>query len=327
MAAEPNVHPVVPKSSQYDDLLARKKKERRKAQNRSAFPLYMMLLPGLIYIICNNYLPMFGILIAFKKVNFSIGIFQSPWVGFSNFEFLFKTKDAWTMIRNTVCYNAVWISLGLVISITIAILMAEISGRKAAKIIQPVICFPSMVSAVILSFLVYGFLSKSYGFLNSTFYKDNPINWYAKAQYWPFILTIVHFWQSSGQSSIIYMASIGGIDKGLYESARIDGASKMQQIRHITLPMLRPMITLMMLMAIGKIFNSDFGMFYQVPLGQGLLIQTTQTIDTYVYRALLEMNNVGMSSAASVFQAVIGFLLVVASNAIVRKIDSENALF
>ena len=325
MAAESK--PIVPKTSQYDDLLAQKKKMRRKAQTRSAIPLYLMMLPGLIYILCNNYLPMFGILIAFKKVNFSIGIFQSPWVGLSNFEFLFKTKDAWTMIRNTVCYNAVWIVLGLVISITIAILMAEISGRKAAKVIQPVICFPSMVSAVILSFLVYGFLSKSYGFLNSTFYKDHPINWYASAQYWPFILTIVHFWQSSGQSSIIYMASIGGIDKGLYESARIDGANKMQQIRHITLPMLRPMITLMLLMAIGKIFNSDFGMFYQVPLGQGLLIQTTQTIDTYVYRALLEMNNVGMSSAASVFQAIIGFLLVIVSNAIVRKVDSENALF
>lgn len=327
MAAETKAGPVAPKTSQYDDLLAMKAKSRRKAQQRNAFPLYMMILPGLIYIICNNYLPMFGILIAFKKVNFSIGIFQSPWCGLDNFEFLFKTKDAWTMIRNTVCYNLVWIAMGLVISISIAILMAEISNRKAAKIIQPVICFPSMVSAVILSFLVYGFLSKSYGFLNTTIYKDHPVNWYATAKYWPFILTIVHFWQNSGQSSIIYMASIGGIDKGLYESARIDGATKMQQIRHITLPMLRPMITLMLLMAIGKIFNSDFGLFYQVPLGQGLLIQTTQTIDTYVYRALLEMNNVGMSSAASVFQAIIGFILVIISNAIVRKVDSENALF
>ena len=140
-------------------------------------------------------------------------------------------------------------------------------------------------------------------------------------------LTIVHFWQSSGQSSIIYMASIGGIDKGLYESARLDGANKMQQIWNITLPMLRPMIILMTLMSIGRIFNSDFGLFYQVPLGQGLLTSTTQTIDTYVYRALLELNNVGMSSAASVFQAIIGFLLVVISNAIVRKVDNENALF
>ena len=313
--------------SQYDGLLAQKKKSRRRAEIRKTIPLFLMMLPGLVYLFCYNYLPMLGILIAFKKVNFSIGILQSPWVGFQNFEFLFKTKDAWTMIRNTVCYNVVFISLGLVISVAIAILMAEISSRKIAKVIQPIICFPSMVSAVILSFLVYGFLSNTYGFINTTILKDNPINWYASAQYWPFILTIVHFWQSSGQSSIIYMASIGGIDKGLYESARLDGANKMQQIWNITLPMLRPMIILMTLMSIGRIFNSDFGLFYQVPLGQGLLTSTTQTIDTYVYRALLELNNVGMSSAASVFQAIIGFLLVVISNAIVRKVDNENALF
>ena len=313
--------------SQYDGLLAKKKKLRRRAEIRKTVPLFLMMLPGLVYLFCNNYLPMFGILIAFKKVNFSIGILQSPWVGFQNFEFLFKTKDAWTMIRNTVCYNVVFITLGLVISVAIAILMAEISSRKIAKVIQPIICFPSMVSAVILSFLVYGFLSNTYGFINTTILKDNPINWYASAQYWPFILTIVHFWQSSGQSSIIYMASIGGIDKGLYESARLDGANKMQQIWNITLPMLRPMIILMTLLSIGRIFNSDFGLFYQVPLGQGLLTATTQTIDTYVYRALMELNNVGMSSAASVFQAIIGFLLVVVSNAIVRKVDNENALF
>lgn len=313
--------------SQYNGLLAQKKRLRRRAEFKKLLPLYLMMLPGLIYLICNNYLPMFGILIAFKQVNFSIGILQSDWVGFQNFEFLFKTKDAWTMIRNTICYNVVFIALGLVISIAIAILMAEISSRKIAKVIQPIICFPSMVSAVILSFLVYGFLSNTYGFINTTVLKDNPINWYASAQYWPFILTIVHFWQSSGQSSIIYMASIGGIDKGLYESARLDGANKMQQIWSITLPMLRPMIILMLLMSISKIFNSDFGLFYQVPLGQGLLTATTQTIDTYVYRALLELNNVGMSSAASVFQAVIGFVLVLVSNAIVRKVDSENALF
>ena len=254
--------------SQYDGLLAQKKKSRRRAEIRKTIPLFLMMLPGLAYLFCNNYLPMFGILIAFKKVNFSIGILQSPWVGFQNFEFLFKTKDAWTMIRNTVCYNVVFISLGLVISVAIAILMAEISSRKIAKVIQPIICFPSMVSAVILSFLVYGFLSNTYGFINTTILKDNPINWYASAQYWPFILTIVHFWQSSGQSSIIYMASIGGIDKGLYESARLDGANKMQQIWSITLPMLRPMIILMLLMSISKIFNSDFGLFYQVPLGR-----------------------------------------------------------
>ena len=313
--------------SAYDDLLAMKKKERRKADFQRLLPLYLMMLPGLLYLVANNYLPMFGILIAFKKVDFSIGIFRSPWVWFDNFEFLFKTKDAYIMIRNTLLYNIVWIAMGMVISVSIAICMAEISSRGAAKVIQPIICFPSMVSAVILSYIVYAFLSNTYGFINTNVIPNNPINWYMKAKYWPIILTIVHFWQSSGQSSIIYMASIGGIDKSLYESARLDGATKLQQIRYITLPLLKPMITLMLLMSIGRIFNSDFGMFYQVPLNSGLLTNTTQTIDTYVYRALLEMNNIGMSSAASVFQAILGFILVMGSNALVRKVDPDNALF
>ena len=313
--------------TEYDDILAQRNKLRKQEERKRYLPLYLMMLPGLLYLVANNYLPMFGILIAFKKVNFQVGIFKSPWVGLDNFQFLFKTKDAALMIRNTVCYNLVWIAMGLVIAVTIAIMMAEISKRKIAKVIQPVICFPSMVSAVLLSFIVYAFLSVSYGYLNTTVFADKPINWYATAKYWPIILTIVHFWQNAGQSSIVYMASIGGIDKSLYESARLDGAGKWAQIRHITLPMLKPMIVLMTLLSIGRIFNSDFGLFYQVPLGSGLLYSTTQTIDTYVYRSLLDLNNISMSSAASVFQAIIGFILVLASNTLVRVIDSDNALF
>ena len=321
--------PVAPAVSEpeYNDVLKQQKKRKRAEERKRTLPLYLMMLPGLIYLIANNYLPMFGILIAFKKVNFSVGLLKSEWVGLSNFEYLFKTKDAFVMIRNTVLYNLAWIALGLVIAVFIAICMAEISSRKAAKVIQPIICFPSMVSAVILSFIVYAFLSETYGFLNTTIFKNQPVAWYHTAKYWPVILTIVHFWQNAGQSSIIYMASIGGIDKGLYESARLDGAGKWSQIWNITLPMLKPMIILMLLMSIGRIFNSDFGLFYQVPLGNGLLSSTTQTIDTYVYRALLELNNVSMSSAASVFQAVIGFVLVLASNLLVSVVEPDNALF
>ena len=315
----------VPASSVYDGLLAQRNKKSAKATFAVYLPLYLMMLPGFIYLICNNYLPMFGILIAFKNVNFSIGVFKSPWVGFKNFEFLFATNDAFLMIRNTLLYNIVWIAMGLVIAVTIAIFMAEISERKIAKVIQPIICFPSMISAVILSYIVYGFLSTNYGFINQIM--GTKTNFYTKAQYWPFILTIVHFWQSAGQSSIIYMASIGGIDKSMYEAARIDGAGKLKQILYITLPMLRPMLILLLLLSIGRIFNSDFGLFYQVTLNSGRLYKTTQTIDTYVYRALMEMNNVGMSSAASVFQAIIGFVLVLLSNLIVRRIDPQSALF
>ncbi len=314
-----------PAVSAYDGLLAQRNKKSARATFNVYLPLYLMMLPGFIYLICNNYLPMFGILIAFKNVNFSIGVFKSPWVGLKNFEFLFATKDAFLMIRNTILYNLAWIAMGLVIAVTIAIFMAEISERKIAKVIQPIICFPSMISAVILSYIVYGFLSTNYGFINQIM--GTKTNFYTKASYWPVILTIVHFWQSAGQSSIIYMASIGGIDKSMYEAARIDGAGKMKQIIYITLPMLKPMIILLLLLSIGRIFNSDFGLFYQVTLNSGRLYKTTQTIDTYVYRALMEMNNVGMSSAASVFQAVIGFLLVLVSNLVVRKIDPQSALF
>ena len=314
-------------SSEFDDVLKEQKKLQRKEKFKNDFPLYMMMLPGILYLIANNYLPMFGILLAFKRINYATGILKSPWVGLSNFEYLFKTKDAFIMIRNTLAYNAVWIVMDLVIAVFIALCMNEIAQRKIAKVIQPIICFPSMVSAVILSFLVYAFLSHSYGYLNTRFFADNPVQWYTTAKYWPFILTIVHIWQGAGQSSVIYMASIGGIDKGLYESARIDGATKFEQIRYITLPLLKPMITMMLLLSIGRIFNSDFGLFYQVTLNNGMLYETTQTIDTFVYRALMISNNVGQSSAASVFQAVIGFVLVMVSNMLVRKINPENSLF
>jgi putative aldouronate transport system permease protein len=314
-------------SSEFDDVLKEQKKLQLKEKFKNDFPLYMMMLPGILYLIANNYLPMFGILLAFKRINYAVGILKSPWVGLDNFEYLFKTKDAFIMIRNTLAYNAVWIIMDLVIAVFIALCMNEIAQRKIAKIIQPIICFPSMVSAVILSFLVYAFLSHSYGYLNTRFFADNPIQWYTTAKYWPLLLTIVHIWQGAGQSSVIYMASIGGIDKGLYESARIDGATKFEQIRYITLPLLKPMITMMLLLSIGRIFNSDFGLFYQVTLNNGMLYETTQTIDTFVYRALMQSNNVGQSSAASVFQAVIGFILVLLSNLLVRKINPENSLF
>ena len=313
--------------SEFDDILKEQKKAEKKERFKNDFPLYLMMLPGMIYLVCNNYMPMFGIMLAFKKFNVQKGILGSDWVGFGNFEYLFKTKDAFIMIRNTVLYNLCWIIIDLVVAVFIALCMNEIAKRKVAKFIQPVICFPSMVSAVILSYLVYAFLSASYGYFNATIFADNPVNWYTEAAYWPFILTVVHLWQNAGQSSIIYMASIGGIDKGLYESARIDGATKWEQIKYITLPLLKPMITMMLLLSVGRIFNSDFGLFYQVPLGNGMLYNTTQTIDTYVYRALMVNNNVSMSSAAGVFQAVIGFALVFISNMVVKKVNPENSLF
>lgn len=301
-------------------------RKKRAGKRNSKWPLVLMLLPGLVYLAINNYLPMYGILIAFKDLDYAEGIWGSPWVGLKNFEFLFRTKDAFIMVRNTLLYNIVFIFGGLVLSLAIAVMMTEISKMKIAKAIQPIICFPSMVSIIIVSYLVYGFLGAN-GFVNNTILGGNGISWYNEPQYWPFILTFVNFWKGAGYGSIIYIAAISGIDKGLYESARLDGATKMQQIRLITLPIIRPMIMLMLLMSIGRIFSTDFGLFLQVPMNSGALYNTTQTIDTFVYRALMERNDVSMSSAASVFQTIIGFVLVLASNLIVRKVDKESALF
>lgn len=300
--------------------------KKRKSKRVSYIPLLIMMVPGLVYLFVNNYLPMFGITIAFKDLDFQKGILASDWCGLRNFEYLFKTKDAFIMIRNTLCYNIVFIFGGLVFSLAIAVMMTEISKMKIAKFIQPAICFPNMVSIIIVAYLVYAFLGSD-GFVNNTILKGEGISWYREAKYWPAILIIVNFWKSAGYGAIIYIASISGIDKSLYEAARLDGATKMQQVFKITLPIIRPMIILMLLMSVGRIFNSDFGLFLQVPMNSGMLYETTQTIDTYVYRALMERNDVSMSSAASVFQAVLGFILVMVSNLIVRRIDSDSALF
>ncbi|WFR59045.1 ABC transporter permease subunit [Anaerocolumna sp. AGMB13025] len=308
------------------DGTAGRRKGKKKTSRVNYIPFYFMMLPGIAYLIANNYIPMFGILIAFKKMDYTKGILGSDWCGLSNFEYLFKTKDAFIMIRNTLGYNLIFIALGLVTALSIAVMMTEIGKKKIAKFIQPAICFPNMISIIIVAYLVYAFLGSN-GFINNTILHGNGIKWYNEAKYWPFILVIVNFWKSAGYSSIIYIASISGIDASLYEAAKLDGASKMQQIFKITLPIIKPMIVLMLLLSVSKIFNSDFGLFLQVPMNSGMLFSTTQTIDTYVYRSLMELHNVGMSSAASVFQSVIGFILVMVSNAFVRKIDSESALF
>ena len=303
------------------------KKSRKKYNIRRDLPFFGLMLPALIYIFINNYLPMFGVFIAFKNINYQKGIFGSDWVGLKNFEFLFKTKDAYIMLRNTLGYNILFITLGIVFSVSLAILMSEIGRTILAKIAQPIIIFPNMISMVIVAYIGYAFLNSQTGFINKTILAEHPISWYSKPQYWPVILTIVHFWKVTGYGSIIYMASIAGIDKELFEAARVDGATRWKQIIHITLPLLKPTVIIMILMSVSKIFNSDFGLFYQVPMNSGALYKTTQTIDTYVYRALMQMSDIGMSSAASIFQSVVGFVLVLLANFIVAKVDADNRLF
>lgn len=289
-----------------------------------------MMLPGLIYLLINNYLPLFGLSIAFKDVNYSKGIWNSDWIGLKNFEYLFKTDDAFIITRNTILYNAAFIVLGLIISIGIAILLNEIRNKVAARFYQSVIILPFLISIIIVSYLVYAMFSVNTGMVNKTLLPAlglDPISWYTEPKYWPFILTFVHIWKGAGYSCIVYLAAIIGIDPEYYEAAKLDGASKWMQIRKITLPMITPVIIILTLLGIGRIFYSDFGLFYQVPMNSGALFSTTNVIDTYVFRGLMQLGDIGMSSAAGFYQSLVGFVLVLTSNYIVRKIDKDNALF
>ncbi|WP_433940460.1 ABC transporter permease [Paenibacillus lautus] len=288
-----------------------------------------MVIPGMLYLLINNYLPMFGMMIAFKDVNFSKGIFQSDWVGLRNFKYLFTTSDAFIITRNTLLYNITWIIMGIVIAIFLAILLNEVRNKFFARFYQSMILIPQLVSIIIVSYLVYAVLSDT-GFMNNTLLPllgIDSISWYFEAKYWPVILTIVHMWKSIGFSVVIYFASIIGIDEEYYEAARLDGASKWQQIKSITIPLIMPTIVMLLLLSIGKIFYSDFGLFYQVPMNSGPLYETTNVIDTYVYRGLLGLGDVGMSAAAGVYQSLVGFALVMLSNWLVRKFNKDNALF
>jgi len=288
------------------------------------------MVPGLVYLLINNYIPMAGIVVAFKKMDYRKGIFGSPWTGFKNFEFLFKTKDAWVITRNTICYNLVFIVLGTVTAIAVAIILNELKNIKMRKLYQTIILIPFMLSIIIVSYLVYGFLSQESGFINKSILAPldlKEISWYAEARYWPVILVIVNLWKGFGYSSIIYFATVVGIDKTYYESAAIDGAGRWKQVTCITLPILRPTIIIMTLMAVSKIFYSDFGLFYQIPRNSGPLIEVTNTIDTYVYRGLVKNNNVGMASAAGFYQSIVGFLLVFGANYLVKRLDQDSSLF
>ena len=292
-------------------------------------PLYALMIPGLAYLVINNYLPMFGLTFAFKKINYNVGVFNSPWCGLDNFGFLFKTKDAFIIFRNTICYNLVFILLGNVLAIIIAILLEQIRTR-ALKVYQTCILIPYLLSITVVSYLAFAFLSTDNGFINNSILAPlgiEPVSSYSTPKYWPFILVFINLWKGFGYSSILYFATLIGVDGSYYEAAVIDGASTWQQIKYVTLPCLKTTIITLVIMAIGRMFYSDFGLFYQVPMNNGMLFDVTNTIDTYVYRGLLQLNDVGRSSAAGFLQSLLGFTLVMITNVITRKVDPDSALF
>nr|WP_314464729.1 ABC transporter permease subunit [uncultured Clostridium sp.] len=305
-------------------------KKTGKIHWRQILPYYIMVLPGIIYLLVNNYIPMFGIIIAFKKLNFQKGILGSDWAGLNNFKFLFATKDAWIITRNTILYNIAFFIIGTIMAVTMAILINEIKSKFASRMYQSLTLLPFLMSWVVISYLVFAFLSAETGLINKSILEPlgkNDINWYQSKQYWPFILILVNTWKGIGYSMIIYLSSVVGISQDYFEAARLDGASKWQQIKNITLPLLKPTVITMFILSIGQIFRSDFGLFYQIPKNSGALFSVTRTLDVYVYQALLKNSDYSMSGAASVYQSIVGFILIILANKIIKKYYPDSALF
>ena len=295
--------------------------------------LLLLTIPGAIWFLVFAYLPMFGVIVAFKRWRIHGGFFESlmnsKWVGFDNFKFLFQSSDAWLITKNTVLYNLVFIILGIVLPVTLAILLNELLNKKLAKFYQSSMFLPYFLSWVVVSYCLYAFLSPEKGYVNGILQSmgGKGISWYTEPKYWPFIIIFMSQWKAVGYGTVVYLASICCIDKSYYEAAMIDGASKFQQIKYITVPLLKPVMIIMFITSIGGMFRGDLGLFYQLPKDSGALYPVTNVIDTYVYRGLMNLGDIGMSSAASLYQSFVGLILIVTSNAIVRKVDEENAFF
>lgn len=304
--------------------------DRRKSRHfRANLPFTLMALPAMVLLFIFNYLPMAGIVIAFKRFRVNLGFFRSPWVGLQNFSFFFQSQDAWRITRNTLGYNAVFIILGLVISVAFALMLFEITSRGALRFYQTVFFFPYFLSWVVVGYVLYAFLSMQYGLANGLLRAlgATPIQWYIVPGYWPPILVFMNLWKTVGYFSVIYYAGLMGIDKELFEAAVIDGAGKVQTMTHISIPLLSNLMVALVILQIGRIFYADFGLFYNLPRDIGTLYPAVDVIDTYVFRSLRVTGDIGMSSAANFYQAIVGFVLVLGSNWLVRAVSREHALF
>ena len=286
----------------------------------------VMALPVFLILFFIMYVPMGGLVLAFKKFDFTKGLWGSPWNGLDNFKFLLASKSTFiNMTKNTLIYYVVFTAVGTFLNVVLAIAIDQFVFKKAAKVMQTLMIIPVFISYAAVQFIVYAFISTDTGILNNTF--GMTTRFYSTAALWPMILTVVKIWNSVGYGSVLYMSVLAGIDTELYEAAEIDGANKWQQIWHITLPSLIPMITVMLLLSVGGIMRSDTGLFYQVTRNSGILYPTTQVIDSYVLNAIRSSANYGFTAATTFFQSVVGLLLMLFSNGLVRKIAPENALF
>ncbi len=305
-------------------------------RNKKTLALLSMVTPGAIWLLLLRYLPIGGIILAFKNYKifprnptFWSNLQHSKWVGLKNFEFLFKTDQALVAIRNTLLYNIVFIILGCIIPVAFAIMMNEFTKKFVAKAYQTMMFFPYFLSWVVVSYFLNAFIDAQYGMIPAAQAAAGKevISWYTNTKPWPAIIIIANLWKNVGYSTVLYLAAITGIDANQYEAAAIDGATKWQQIRYVTLPHLRTMISILLILNVGKIFAADFGLFYNVPMQNGALFSVTQVIDTYIYRVFITTGNISQSSAAGLLQNVIGFVCIMLANAVVKRIDSESSLF
>ncbi|MBB6735927.1 ABC transporter permease [Cohnella zeiphila] len=301
---------------------------RRRGRFKRNAGLFGLSLPGVLYLLVFAYVPMFGIVIAFKNYRYDKGILGSEWIGLKNFEFLFASDNAWRITRNTVLYNLSFIVIGTAVGLALAILMSRL-GRHWVKVHQTVLFLPYFVSWVVAGYIALAFLDNSAGFLNRALESVGlpGRNWYFEKAPWPYVLVVAHEWKSIGFGTLIYFAGIMGINQDYYEAARIDGATGFQMARKITIPLLMPLVTIMLILSVGNMFRGDFGLHYFVPNDSSFAIPTTDIIDTYVFRALRELGDFGMSSAAGFYQSTVGFVLVLLANYAVRKFNEDNALF
>lgn len=305
------------------------KKKKNNMYRKRNLQLWTLAFPAVLLLLVFNYAPMFGIVLAFKDYKVPKGIFGSPWAGMENFKFFFESQDAARVIRNTLGLNLLFIVAGIVLGVIFALIMYEVKRPGQIKTYQTISIIPSFISWVAVGYIVYSLLDPTKGIMNQILavFGVEGIDWYSSPQYWPVILLIAKVWQSVGLGSIIYYAALMGVDNDLYEAADMDGANKLQKTLHISIPQIVPIIIVMALLDVGKIFRADFGLFYNVTRDVGALYSTTDVIDTYVFRALMQQGNIGMASAVGLVQSVVCFVTLVTTNWIVKKISPENSLF
>ena len=306
-------------------------KKKSRFFKKEDIALYLMALPVTIFLIIFAYIPMLGLVMAFQNLDVSRGVFGSPFVGFRNFEFLFRTTDAYIITRNTILYNLAYITVNMFLAVTLSLLLSSLRSKNSTKVLQTVYMMPYFLSWAVVQIAVFAFLDRNRGLVNNTLElitgTRQLTNWYQNLRLWPPLLVGINAWKGVGFQTVLYLAVISGISSEYYEAAMIDGAGKLKQALYITIPHLRFIISISLIMAMGGIIRGDFGLHFTVTRDTGLLYPVVDIIDTYIFRGLTRLHNVGMSTAAGLYQSVVGFVMILAANWVVTKIDPDSAMF